>query len=61
MYYQSNEQKYKIILDNAPTEDSNKDYNINFINRRFNELNRDYSKFVEWHKGKYPNKHLELF
>lgn len=63
LYIQSNEQKFKRIIEAAESENYNNSngYNRNFLFRQLNTFHRDYCKFIEWHKSEYPNEHLKLF
>jgi len=61
MYYQSNQQKISLIIDEAPEE-----YNGKYTRRLLIEkLNRDYkgnySEFLDWHKKNFREMHDKLF
>lgn len=63
LYFQTNKQKFNAIINNAPKEQysNSKLYNQNLLIQKFQNLNRNFAKFVAWHQSEYPIEHLNLF
>lgn len=64
MYYQNNEQKVRLIIDQAPQIDEWNDgvYNRNILIVKLNrELKGDHAKFLDWYKDEYPDKYYEFY
>jgi hypothetical protein len=64
MYYQNNEQKVRLIIDQAPQIDEWNDgvYNRNILIAKLHrELSGDHAKFLDWYKDEYPDKYYEFY
>jgi len=64
MYYQSNEHKVNLIINNAPSVNHLNDGKYNkktLIDKLHHDLNSDYGKFLDWYKNEYRDKYYELY
>lgn len=61
MYYQSNQHKTNLIIDEAP-EDYNGKYTRRLLIEKLNrDFKRNYSEFIDWHKENFRVMHDKLF
>jgi hypothetical protein len=62
IYYQSNMHKANLIIDKAPSVNESSEYNnCSLSNKLHYDFNKDYARFIDWHKITYKEKHSELF
>jgi len=62
IYYQSDMHKANLIIDKAPLVNENSEYNNCILSNKLHyDFNKDYTRFIDWHKMTYKEKHSELF